>query len=82
MKPESPALAGRFFPTEPSGGPKSSILQFERKKKKEQEAAEMLPVGLEEAKCHVVGITMWLTMSSDLWEMVTSALQTQETKFC
>ena len=42
----------------------------------------MLPVGLEEAKCHVVGSTMWLTMSSDLWEMGTSALQTQETKFC
>ena len=52
------------------------------KKKKEQAEAEMLPVGLEEAKCHVVERTMWLTMSSDPWEMGASALQMQETKFC
>ena len=80
MKPESPSLPGRLFPTEPSGEAKSTILQL--KKKKEQEVAEMLPAGVEEAKCHVVESTMWLTMSSDLWEMGASALQTQESKFC
>ena len=61
--------------------PSHPYSSLKEKKKKEQEAAEMLPVGLEEAKCHVVGSTMSLTTSSDLWEMGTSAFRRKKLNF-